>query len=484
MKRVPLEIPGYRAAKPEFRAVETPFDRSPIAEVEMAQDDAVAPVLDNAVRAAASEWRAVPAWKRAAILRSVAAAVRARRDELAALIASEGGKPLKDATVEAVRAAVTLEECAAVCERLEGRQWSMQRAPGTENRIAFTLPEPIGVVLAICAFNHPLNLACHQAGAAIAAGNACILKPATSTPLCSIELGRLFRQAGLPEGVLQVVPMPGSRMAPFVSSPLIDFITFIGSAEMGWRIRREAADGTRMAAEHGGTAASVVLGDADLDRAIPLVTRGAFYHAGQVCVSTQRLYVESSIEPRFTSRLVEAAAKLVCGDARLPDTDVGSLIDPAEVTRVHEWVTEAAAQGADVLLGGKPLSATLYPTTILRNAPEDARVITHEIFGPVVVVQPVASLAEAVEKVNRSQHPFQSSIFTQDVDLALRAARDVEAAAFLVNDMTAFRVDWMPFGGRKLAGLGMGGVDASIREMTEEKLIVLNPAPARTMRPS
>jgi acyl-CoA reductase-like NAD-dependent aldehyde dehydrogenase len=477
MKTYPLEIPGFRAATPEVRAVETPFDRSAIAEVELAPAEAMPIVLANASSAARGEWRKTPAWKRAAILRKTAALIRGRHEELALLIASEGGKPLKDARVEVSRAGVTLEECASVCERLEGRQWDMQRAPGTENRIAFTIPEPIGVVLAISAFNHPLNLACHQAGAAIGAGNACILKPATSTPVSSIELARMMREAGLPDGVLQVVPTPGSRAGALVASPVVGFITFIGSAEMGWRIRREAADGTRMAAEHGGNAATIVLADADLDRAIPIITRGSFYHAGQVCVSTQRLYVERAIEPEFTTRLLAASTRLVCGDARKPETDVGALIEPGEVSRVHEWVGEARAAGAEVLLGGNPLSRTLYPTTILRNAPESARVITHEIFGPVVVVQVVDSLEEGIERVNGSHHPFQSSVFTRDIDRAFRAARAVDAAAFMINDMTAFRVDWMPFGGRKLAGLGMGGVEASIHEMTEQKLIVVNAQP-------
>lgn len=474
MERYPLELPGFTDADPAYKPVFTPFDREVIAEVAFAPAEGLAGALDTARRVQDRSWKRTPAWKRAAILRGTAERIRDRSDELAMVIAAEGGKPLKDATVEVARAAVTLEECAAVGERLEGRQWSMQRAPGTENRIAFTIPEPIGVVLAICAFNHPLNLACHQAGTAVAAGNTCILKPASSTPVSSILLSRMMREAGLPEGVLQVAPCSGRQAGVLVSSPMVDFITFIGSAEVGWRVRREAADGTRMASEHGGNAASIVLADADLDRAIPLITRGSYYHAGQVCVSTQRLYVERTIEPEFTERLLAAAAGLVCGDARHADTDVGALIEPEEVTRVHEWLCEAAAAGAEVLLGGEPVSDTLYPATVIRGANEDAKVITHEIFGPVVVVQPVESLDEAIEKVNRSENPFQSSIFTRDIDRAFHASREVEAAAYMINDLTAFRVDWMPFGGRKNAGLELGGVENGIRDMTEEKLIVLN----------
>jgi acyl-CoA reductase-like NAD-dependent aldehyde dehydrogenase len=474
MERYPLRLPGHAAATPDFRPVVCPFDREPLFEVEFADEEALDHALATARRTQDTAWRATPAWQRAEILRGVAAEIRANQEALAMLIASEGGKPLKDARIEAARAAVTLDECANAAIRLDGDEIGMQRAPGTENRLGFTTREPIGVVLAISAFNHPLNLACHQAGTAIAAGNACIFKPASSTPLSTIKLAEMFARCGLPDGVLLIVPAPGGQSGRLVESPLVDFISFIGSAEVGWKIRRQMADGTRMAAEHGGNAASIVLADADLDHAVPLLTRGAFYHAGQVCVSTQRIYVERSIEPELTRRLLEAATPLQCGDAREADTDVGPLIEPEEVTRVHTWVSEAASAGAEVLLGGEPLTDTVYRTTVLRGAPEDSKVISHEVFGPVVVVQPVDALDEAIEKVNRSENPFQSSIFTQDIDRAFRAARAVEANAYMINDLTAFRVDWMPFGGRKRAGLGLGGVDHGVRDMTEEKLIVLN----------
>ncbi|MBN2492711.1 MAG: aldehyde dehydrogenase family protein [Planctomycetes bacterium] len=474
MERHPLALEGYAARRPEFRTVVSPFDREPLFEVEHAAEDALDHALETARRVQDTLWRETPAWQRAAWLDAAADRVRADGEALARLIAAEGGKPLKDARVEASRAAVTLEECARAALRLEGHAVGMERAPGTENRLAFTLREPIGVVLAISAFNHPLNLCCHQAGAALAAGNTCILKPASSTPRSAIRLGAILRECGLPEGVLQIVPTPGRRAAHLVASPAVDFITFIGSAEVGWAIRRQAADGTRLAAEHGGNAASIVLADADLDHAVPLIVRGAFYHAGQVCVSTQRLYVEHTIEPELTARLVAAAAALRCGDPRDAATDVGPLIEPAEVRRVHAWVDEARAAGAEVLAGGAPLSETVYGTTVLRGAPEEAKVIAEEVFGPVVTVQPVASLAEAIAKVNRSTNPFQSSIFTRDVDRAFQAAREVASSAFLINDFTAFRVDWMPFGGRKHAGLGLGGVDHGVLDMTEEKLIVIN----------
>lgn len=474
IKKYYLNLPNYKPETSVFQPVVSPFDRQPVGEVEIASPEALENALDTARKYQDEVWSKTPAWKRSEILRKAASIVKERADELAFLSSSEGGKPLKDAKVGALRAAVTLEQCADAATKIEGKEWGMQRAPGTDNKLAFTIREPIGVVLAISAFNHPINLPAHQAGSAIAAGNCCILKPASSTPLCAVEIRNILIEAGLPGEVLQVIVTPSRNANVLVQSDKIDFLGFIGSGEIGWKIRREIAEGTRMAAEHGGTAASIVLNDADLDNAIPLILRASYYHAGQVCVSTQKLYVEKGIQPEFTKRLLEGASKLVPGDARVAGTDIGALIEPGEVSRVHEWVGEAVNEGAELLLGGEPISDTLYPATILRNADENSKVIKEEIFGPVVIVQTVDSLEEAIEKVNTSDHPFQSSIFTQDIDKAFRAARSVKASAYMINDHTAFRVDWMPFGGRKKAGLSLGGVEHEITDMTQEKLIVMN----------
>lgn len=470
-----LNIPGYSGETDSWETVYCPFDRKPVANVELADKPALEHSLKVARETFDSGKASMPAWKRAELLRAVASKIKERKVEFANLIATEGGKPLKDALIEAARSAVTLEECASAALKMEGREWGMQRAPGTENKMAFTIREPIGVVLAISAFNHPLNLACHQIGTALAAGNTVIMKPGVSTPLCSILLAEIIEECGLPEGALQVVLTSNEDAGTLVSSSKIDYLTFIGSARVGWMLRRTIANGTRMAAEHGGNAASIVLADANLDRALPLIVRGSYYHAGQVCVSTQRLYVERSIEAEFTERLIELAKKLKWGDARDADIDVGPLIEPREVTRVDNWVKEAVQGGAELLLGGRPVSNTVYETTVLRDASESSKVICEEVFGPVVTVQPVNSLDEAIEKVNASENPFQSSIFTQDIDKALSTAKRIHANAFMINDLTAFRVDWMPFGGRKVAGLGMGGTENSVMEMSEEKLIVFNP---------
>jgi acyl-CoA reductase-like NAD-dependent aldehyde dehydrogenase len=477
MSQHKLTLPGYQSTGNSWRQVVNPWNREPIAEVEMADDAAIAHAIVTARSTLESGWSDTPVYRRCEILKKAAAIIKSRAEELAMLIATEGGKPLKDARVEAARAAVTLEEAASAGMGLEGRQWGMQRAAGSENKIAFTIWEPIGVVLAVSAFNHPLNLPCHQAGPAIAAGNTVLLKPATSTPLCSIKLAEILLEAGLPEGVLQVVPAPGAAASALVKSPEVNFLTFIGSAKVGWNLRRIMADGTRMSAEHGGNAASIVMADADLAASMPRIVLSAYYHAGQVCVSTQRLYVEKPLMDDFCAALVEQAAALKVGDARDLATTIGPIIEPEELVRVETWVDEAVADGTRVLLGGGRETDTTYKATVLTNAPEDSKVIAKEVFGPVVTVQPVDSLEEAVTKVNASTAPFQSSIFTQDLDKALYAARKVEASAYMINDMTAFRVDWMPFGGRKHGGLALGGLEHCVRDMSEEKLIVLNPKP-------
>jgi acyl-CoA reductase-like NAD-dependent aldehyde dehydrogenase len=477
MSQHKLTLPGYQSTGNSWRQVVNPWNREPIAEVEMADDAAIAHAIVTARSTLESGWSDTPVYRRCEILKKAAAIIKSRAEELAMLIATEGGKPLKDARVEAARAAVTLEEAASAGMGLEGRQWGMQRAAGSENKIAFTIWEPIGVVLAVSAFNHPLNLPCHQAGPAIAAGNTVLLKPATSTPLCSIKLAEILLEAGLPEGVLQVVPAPGAAASALVKSPEVNFLTFIGSAKVGWNLRRIMANGTRMSAEHGGNAASIVMADADLAASMPRIVLSAYYHAGQVCVSTQRLYVEKPLMDDFCAALVEQAAALKVGDARDLATTIGPIIEPEELVRVETWVDEAVANGTRVLLGGGRETDTTYKATVLTNAPEDSKVIAKEVFGPVVTVQPVDSLEEAVTKVNASTAPFQSSIFTQDLDKALYAARKVEASSYMINDMTAFRVDWMPFGGRKHGGLALGGLEHCVRDMSEEKLIVLNPKP-------
>ncbi len=261
-----------------------------------------------------------------------------------------------------------------------------------------------------------------------------------------------------------------------VTDPRVAFLTFIGSSRVGWMLRARLAPGTRCALEHGGVAAVIVAADADLDLAVPKLVKGGFYHAGQVCVSVQRIYADRSIAKTLAERLAEAAEKLVVGDPTLPDTDVGPLIDPAEVERVDEWVAEAVDGGAKLLSGGKKISASCYACTVLLDPPETALVSVKEVFGPVVCVYSFDHLDEAIARANRLPFAFQAAVFTAGIDTAMQAYRGLDGSAIMVNDHTAFRVDWMPFAGLKESGLGIGGIPHTIREMQVEKMLVLNSA--------
>ena len=351
-------------------------------------------------------------------------------------------------------------------------QWRLNTA--STNKLAFTRHEPIGVVVAFSAFNHPLNLIAHQVGPAVATGCPVIVKPAEATPLSGLRFIAILREAGLPEEWCQGLQTTDHAVSgKLMSDPRVGFFSFIGSDRVGWMLRSKLAPGTRCALEHGGAAPALVADDADLDYVLPLLSKGGFYHAGQVCVSVQRVFADSRIVRDLAEGLAQLARDLKVGDPTKPDTEVGPLIRPAEVDRVDEWVQEAADGGAEILCGGKPLSDTCYAPTVLFDPPANARVSTLEIFGPVVCVHPFTDFDDAIEQANRLPLAFQASVFTKNIDLALRAARRLDATAVMVNEHTAFRVDWMPFAGLKRSGLGIGGIPYTMADMQVEKMVVI-----------
>jgi acyl-CoA reductase-like NAD-dependent aldehyde dehydrogenase len=395
-------------------------------------------------------------------------------DFLAVEAAREGGKPLMDSRVEAARAVDSVRVCIETMRTRAGEVVPMSVNAVSKNRVAFTQFEPIGVVVAVSAFNHPLNLIAHQVGPAIAAGCPTIVKPAGDTPLSCIRFVQMLREAGLPDEWCQVVITDGHAVAEkMICDSRVAFFSFIGSAEVGWDMRAKLAPGTRCALEHGGVAPVIVAFNADLDEALPLIAKGGFYHAGQVCVSVQRVYVHESIARAFAEKLAARARQMKIGDPTLPDTEVGPLIRPAETDRVHEWVMAAVKGGAELLCGGKKISPSCYECTVLFNPPEDARVTKEEVFGPVVCVYSFKELDEAIARANSLEFAFQAAVFTRDLNTALRCASRLDASAVMVNDHTAFRVDWMPFAGLKHSGFGVGGIPFTLRDMQIEKMIVI-----------
>ncbi len=342
------------------------------------------------------------------------------------------------------------------------------------NRVAFTQKEPIGVVVAVSAFNHPLNLIVHQVAAAVAVGCPVIVKPADDTPLSCIRFVEILRAAGLPPAWCQVLIPTGIPVAErLVTDRQVGFFSFIGSPKVGWHLRSKVAPGVRCALEHGGAAPLIIADDGDLDLALPAILKGGFYHAGQVCVSVQRVFAPAGVSDELAKRLASSAEALIVGDPTLPETEVGPLIRHGEVERVDAWVEEAVASGARRLAGGAPLSASMYPCTVLLDPPDSAKVSQLEIFGPVVCVYSCDGLDAAIQRANALPYAFQAAVFTANLDTALRCFKRLDASAVMVNDHTAFRVDGMPFAGLRHSGLAVGGIPHTMHDMTVDKMIVI-----------
>lgn len=410
--------------------------------------------------------------QRIEILKRFAQLCQAQYDELVKTAVSEGGKPLTDTRAEITRALNGVELAITAVGTLHGTEIPMGINAASQNRFAHTYYEPRGVVLAISAFNHPFNLIIHQVVTAVAAGCPVLVKPASSTPLSCAKAVELLHEAGLPKDWCQLVLVPGRVAQTLVQDPRISFLSFIGSAEIGWKLRSLLPPGATCALEHGGVAPVILDESADFEGAIAPLVKGGFYHAGQVCVSVQRIYVPKSKVAAFVEPFVAQTKALKTGDPMLEDTQVGPLISPAETQRVDEWVKEAIDKGATCLCGGEPINAWAYAPTVLLDPPEDCKVSTQEVFGPVVAIYTYEDLDDAIDRANALDVDFQAAVFARDLDVALDTSRRLEAMAVMVNDHTAFRVDWMPFGGHRRSGLGVGGIAHSIKDMSLERMVV------------
>ncbi len=450
--------------------VRSPYDGHLIKEIDLDDEIRIEQALTTAEEL--EQKKPLPIPERISILNKTADLVEAKAEEFARQSAEEGGKPLIDSRIELARAVQGIREAANSIGQLTGHEIPMNLTPSSMNRMAFTTREPIGIVAAISAFNHPFNLIVHQVIPGVAVGCPVIVKPARTTPLSCLNLVNSLYEAGLPKEWVQVIICKGSQAEKFATDPRVSFLTFIGSGKVGWGLRSKLAEGARCALEHGGAAPVIVEPDADIDDALPLLAKGGFYHAGQVCVSVQRIFVYEDIVESFSSKLVAIAKNLVVGDPTDEKTEVGPLIEEGEVDRIHNWVEEAKAAGGKILTGGNKIGNTCYEPTVILNPPYDINVSQCEIFGPVINIYSYKNRNEAIKFANDVPFAFQAAVFTNDINAALESAKDLNAAAIMINDHTAFRVDWMPFAGRKSSGLGVGGILPSMIEMTEEKLIV------------
>jgi len=455
--------------------VTAPYDGELLATVETAGVQQVQQSLETAYGLFRNRDGWLSLAERIGVLERTARIMLREKDALAITAAREGGKPLIDSQIEVQRAIDGVKLCVEHLRSDAGIVIPMGGTNASSHRAAFTQREPIGVVVAVSAFNHPLNLIVHQTAAAVAAGCPVIVKPADDTPLSCLRFAGILQQAGLPVEWCQVIVAVDIATAEaLVTDPRVGFFSFIGSPKVGWMLRSKLAPGTRCSLEHGGAAPVFVMEDADQELAISSITKGGFYHAGQVCVSVQRVFVPNSFAREFATSLAERAAALTVGDPRNMDTDVGPLIRSAEVQRVDAWVKEAIKGGAALLTGGDAIGESMYEPTVLLNPPADAKVSREEIFGPVVCIYAYESVDDAIEIANDLPFAFHAAVFTKDLDAAIRVFRRVDASAVMVNDHTAFRVDGMPFAGLRQSGLGVGGIPYTIDDMQINKMLVLH----------
>ena len=454
--------------------VTAPWDQSVICDVPVADSNAVEIALSNAHTIFKDRDRWLAPYKRIEILDKTVEIMQSRFEELAIEAAREGGKPLIDSRVEVSRAIDGIKNCIECIRNETGHGIPMGLNAASQNRLAFTCREPIGVVVAVSAFNHPLNLIVHQVGPAVASGCPVIIKPAEDTPLSCFRFVQILHEAGLPIEYCQALVVNELSVAEqLVCDKRVGFFTFIGSGKVGWMLRSKLAPGTRCALEHGGVAPVIIDSTADLDDTLPLIAKGGFYHAGQVCVSVQRVFVPRMMANDVAKRLAELGEKMIIGDPTLEKTEVGPLIRTKEVDRVSEWIEEAKTAGATCQTGGKRLSDTTYACTVLLDPPSNVRISEREIFGPAICVYSYDEVDEAIELANSLPYSFQASILSRNLDFILRCNRRIDAATIMVNDHTAYRVDWMPFAGLKQSGYGVGGIPFTFEDMQIEKLTIV-----------
>ena len=454
--------------------VNSPFDFKLIKEIPLMGEQEVESALQLAYELSNNRTKWIPAWQRIEILEKVVDIMKSNIEELTNIAAQEGGKPYTDSKVEVIRAINGVKVAIEHIGNLSGETIPMGRTQSSVNKLALTIREPIGVVVSVSAFNHPLNLIIHQTITAFAAGAPVIIKPATATPLSCLKFMEILNEANMPKGWCQAIICNRVLTEKIVTDNRISYFSFIGSAAVGWKLKSKLAPGVHCALEHGGAAPVIVEPDADIEKMIPALCKGGFYHAGQVCVSVQRIFVHENIVMEVATKLAEMASKLVVGDPLDPKTEVGPLIQDYEVDRVELWVNEAKNKGGKILCGGKRISNSCFEPTVILNPPSDCNVSEHEVFGPVVCIYSYDDMDNAINQANELPFIFQAAVFAKNIDVALGAVNKLKATAVMINDHTAFRVDWMPFGGGGASGIGVGGIPYSINEMTREKLIVIN----------
>jgi len=454
--------------------ITNPFTGNTVKEVFKASKDQISESL-NYLNAVFYKFRTTPSYLRAELLEKVAGKISERKFELSDLITLETGKPIKFSRVEIDRTIFTFRTGSGEARRIEGEILPLDQIKGFENKRGFVKRFPIGVILGITPWNFPANLVAHKLAPALASGNTVMLKPASASVCTALEIGKIIMEASAESGLdycpVNVIPASGSEIEEFISDDRIKMISFTGSPLVGWGLKTKMSK-QRLSLELGGNAGVIVDKTADYRSAIPKIVMGAFYSAGQSCISVQRVYVHKDIYNDFEKLIVDAASKVFFGNPEDENCISGPMINEKEAQRAEKWINDALESGAELLYGGKRVGAVLEPA-IIKNAPAACSVNSKEIFAPVMTITKFENFEKAVEEVNNSDFGLQAGVFTNDLKNAMYAFENIETGGVIVNESSAFRVDSMPYGGVKHSGMGKEGIKYAIEEMTERKILVI-----------
>jgi acyl-CoA reductase-like NAD-dependent aldehyde dehydrogenase len=464
-------IDGQQHHAQDAVEVRSPYDDALVAIVHRAGPAEIERAIATATQAFETT-RKLPGWKRTEVLEKISAGIAARREEFARTIALEAGKPIRTARAEVDRAVFTFKIAAEEARRVYGEIVPLDWLPGNDGRVGHIRRVPRGPVVGISPFNFPLNLVAHKVAPALAAGCPIILRPATQTPVSSFKLAELAIEAGWPAGGIAVVPCKTKDADPLVEDNRIKLLTFTGSPAVGWDLKRRAGQ-KFVTLELGGNAGNIVHNDADIAYAAERVTFGGFTYAGQSCISVQRVYLHGDVYENFVDELIPRVQKLKIGNPLDEATDVGPLIDKGAADRLGAWLDEAKAGGAEVLTGGER-EGNLWQPTVLASVDERMRISCQEAFGPFIDLFRYSDVHEAIRRVNDSEYGLQAGFFTNDWRLAEEAFQEIEVGGLMINDVSTYRIDHMPYGGVKASGFGREGLRYAIEEMTEMRLLTFN----------
>ncbi|MFL5761782.1 MAG: aldehyde dehydrogenase family protein [Thermomicrobiales bacterium] len=470
-KDFPIFVGGNWTTSANTLSVTNPFNDEVVGTTYLATKDQ----LDQAIKAAQEIFpslRSMATYDRACLLQSFAAKMRERRDDVAHMICLEAGKPIREAEVEADRGVFTIETAAEEAKRIEGEVMPLDLLPSSKGRFGIVRRFPIGPIAGISPFNFPLNLALHKVAPALAAGNPIVLKPPSRDPLTMLLVAKMLDEIGVPKGAVSVVPMDREVGDILVEDDRFKLLSFTGSPDVGWEMKRRAGM-KRVVLELGGNAGVVIDDDSDIEFAAQRVKTGAFAYAGQVCISVQRVFIHETVYDEFKDRLIAETTTVNAGDPLDRATDLGPMIDDKAAKRTEQWVADAVAQGANVVVGGNA-DGRFFQPTVIENAPRDAFVCSREAFAPLVTIFKVPNFKCGVDALNDSEYGLQAGVFTNKLEHALYSFERIETGAVIINDVPTYRIDHMPYGGVKASGLSREGLRYAIEDMTEMRLLVVN----------